>query len=237
MRNLGILFAAAAVLLTAGAAQAGDVPLPKDTWTSFKPGSSVTIKTSIKTTPHLPEQEGEGELRMTLVSIDDQEYVVKSEKRLDGEWTNGEETTHSRKPSEEEAAETKAAPGQPMGEEKLSIEGSTYVCKKTKTVSKGATKVAWVHKQQGELKSETTGPGDEKATSSVTALAKKVTIAGKKVSCREEKTVSSHQGIETTIVILTSSEVPSGNVRLDLHATGQGVTVDTVVEVTAFEAK
>jgi hypothetical protein len=173
---------------------------------------------------------------MTLVSVNDEEYVLKSETKLDGEWTNAEERTHSRKPTADDA-EKKAAPAQALGEEKVSIEGTVYVCKKAKTVSNGATEITWVHKQHGELKSETSGPGDKKTTMIVTALAKKVTVAGRRVSCREEKTVSSGEGAETTITILTSDEVPSGNVRVDVHSTGQGVTVNSVIEVTEFKAK
>src|SRR5438105_3762080 len=211
MRSLRIVVCVAvAALVAASAAQAADSPSSKDSWTSFKPGSSATLKTWIKTTPEVPRLMGKGELRMTLVSISDEEYVVKSEKRSDsgGEWTDSEENTHSRKPTADDAEE--AAPAQALGEEKISIEGTAYVCKRAKTISNGATEITWVHKQHGKLKSERSGPGDKKSTTIVTALAKIVTVAEKKVSCREEKTSSSDAGIESTIVQVTSDAVPGG---------------------------
>jgi hypothetical protein len=232
------VFAAVAALLAGRAAHAGDAPAPKDSWTSFKAGSSVTLKLSIKTTPQVPELEGQGELRMTLVSIDDEEYVVRSEDRHDGEseWNNVKENTYSRKTAENDA-EKKAAPVQIPGEEKITVEGKAYVCKKMKAVSNGATEITWVSKQHGVLKTETSGPGRKKSTTIVTALTKKVTVAGKKVSCREETSTSNDEGMESTIVKLTSDEVPGGLVRLEVSGKKQEMRVDSVTEVTAFEAK
>jgi hypothetical protein len=236
MRRIRIgLFAAVASLVAASAAQAGDVSASKNPWTSFKPGSSVTMRTKITYPKGMPDDPPH-EHRMTLVSLNDEEYVLKSETKSEDAWTDLEEKTHSRKPSSDDT-DKKPAPAQALGEEKLSVDGAIYVCKKTKTTSNGATEITWVHKQHGELKSETSGPGDKKSTTIVTALAKKVKVAGKEVSCRETKTSSSREGVESTIVILTSDAVPGGTVRVEVSGTRQGVSVNSVTEVTAFEAK
>jgi hypothetical protein len=191
---------AVVALVAASAVQAADAPAPGNSWTGFKAGSSVTLRMSIKTTPHVPEQTGEGELRMTLVSVDDEEFVVKSEKRSsDGEWTDDGEKTHSRKPEPDDAPK-KTTPAQALPDEKIYVDGVAHVCKKSKAVSDGVTTITWVHKKHGELKSETTGPGDSKSTRTVTSLAKKVKIAGKEVTCREQKSLSTDERIETTIV-------------------------------------
>jgi hypothetical protein len=236
-------FAAVAALVASSAARGEDAAAAKDTkdgWTSFKAGSSVTLKLWVKTTPEVPELGGKGELRKTLVSIDDEWYVVASEKRSDpdGEWSEREERSYSRKPEDDdEEKEKKPAPAQALGEEKITLEGTAYVCKKMKATEDGATEITWVHKQHGVLKTERSGPGNKKSTTIVTALAKKVTVAGKKISCREEKTTSNQDGMESTIVQQMSDEVPGGLVRLEVHGKQQQVSVDSVTEVTAFEAK
>lgn len=238
MRSVRIgAFAAAVALVAASAALAGDVPSSKGEWTSFKPGAWITVRLSIKTIPEVPSQMGEREHRTTLVSVNDEEYVLRSETKSEDTWTDLEEETHSRKPTaDDDDAEKKPAPAKVLGDEKLSIGGTVYVCKKLKAVSDGETEITWVHKVHGKLKSETMGPGDMKSTSTVTSLAKKVTIAGKKISCREEKSVSSGEGMETTIVHLTSDEVPNSLVRMDIRGISREVTIITVIELTGFDA-
>jgi hypothetical protein len=235
MRSIRIgAFAAVAAFVVASAAQAEDAPAWKDGWTSFKPGSSVTMKISMKMSmPGMPEQPPT-ETRQTLVSVTDKEYVVKTETNMMGTWS-GQDMTFPRKATGE-GMDVKPPPVEELGEEKVSVEGTDYATKKTKIVSNGATVITWTSKEHGALKVETNGP-DVKSTMVVTALAKKVTVAGKEVACKEMKTTATMAGSETSTVFLSSEAVPGGMVRMETTANNSGMNISTVTEVTAFEAK
>jgi hypothetical protein len=239
MRSIRIAaFAAVAALFAANSAVAADAPTWRDPWASFKPGSSVTMKSTTKMSmAGMPEQPGQ-ESRLTLVSVDDKAYVLRTETKMGETWTAaGEDMSVPRKPPTLEGPDGKLPPVEELGEERVSVEGTDHATKKTRVSQSGSTATSWVSKEHGVLKTETSGPGDAKSTMVVTSLSKKVAIAGREVVCRETKSTSSMAGSETTVVFLSSESIPGGTARMEMNMNNPGMTMTTVTEVTAFEAK
>ena len=84
---------------------------------------------------------------------------------------------------------------------------------------------------------ETTGPGDMKTVLTTTNLAKKVTIAGKELVCREQATTTKGTGGDSTTTMLYSDKVPGGWVRNESNSTAGGMTTTSVTEVSSYEVK
>ena len=234
MRILGLAATATAVLMaTATLARADDAVAAK--WTSFKPGSTVTVRTVMRTGGDAGDQPPQ-EMRTTLVSVTDKEYVLKNEVKIGGEW-HGQDVTAPR--TSVASAEPKEKPPTPeaLGEDKLTLDGQEFVCKKSKTVDHDKTTITWTYQDKDVLKSETTGPGDDKSSFAVTAIRKKVKVAGKDLECRETKMTSHTETSDTAITYLENPTVPGGNVRTEMVMRSPGFLTSTVSDVTAFEAK
>ena len=228
-------FVAAIVGSSATLARAEDAPAVKDAWASFKPGSSVTMRSVTRMGGDAGDQPPQ-ESRMTLVSVSDKEYVLKSEAKIQGEWL-GQDVTTPRTAAAPVAEPDKTAKPEDLGEDKLTIEGQEYVCKKQKSLANGTTTISWVYKDTEVLKTQSTGPGEAKSTSEVTALRKKLKVAGKDLTCRETKSTSKSETSETTTVWVTSEEVPGFTVRTEMTMRAPGMMMTTVTDVTAFEVK
>jgi hypothetical protein len=225
---------AAVGLLAAGVARAGDAPAAKDGWTAFKPGSSVTTRTVMRMGGDAGDQPPQ-ESRTTLVSVSDKEYVLRSEVKLAGEWQGKETTVPRAAPESGDAAQS--LPAEAVGEEKLTIDGQEFACKKMKTVSQGTTTINWTYQDKDVLKSESTGPGDRKTTFVVTALRKKVTVAGKELLCRETKSTVKTETSENSSTSVTSESLPGGLVRSETLTRSIGMAISSVTDVIAFEVK
>jgi hypothetical protein len=234
MRTLRIAAVTTAALLAGAALARADGA--NGAWDSFKPGTTVTKRTVSRMGGDAGDQAPQEE-RQTLVSVNDKEYVLKSEVKIQGEWHGSDVTVPRTSAASAEPTEKTSAP-EVLGEDKLTIDGQDFVCKKTKTVSQGATTITWTYQDKDVLKWETTGPGEAKSSFAVTAIRKKVKVGGKDLECRETKTTS-HQaeGNETTIVSLDNDTVPGRNVRTEMSLRSPGMFMTTVTEVTAYEVK
>ncbi len=242
MRRSFLPFACALALFgLASAAFSDDAPASKDPWVSFGVGSFVTMKSTSKTAmaipdaPVMPEQVTE--MRTTLVAVTEKEYTLKSElKPAGGEWSGQEmkiPRTTAAKPAMPDGAKS-----EDLGAETLTIDGTPIPCKKTKVTVDSTVTIAWSSDKYGAVKSETKG-ADSESTMTLTKLAKKVTIAGKEIECRESTSSMKGPGVESTAVTLMSDQVPGGMVRSESTSkmTQAQMTSTNVMEVTAFETK
>jgi hypothetical protein len=231
-RSLLVLPSALLLLLAAAPARAADAP--KGPWDGFGVGSSVTTKTTTKMSmPGVPEQAMKS--RMTLVKVTDDAYVLEMENEVAGQW-NGQEITIPRK-APTGAGAMPEAKFEELGEEKVTVEGKEYACKKRKAVMAGATTITWTHDTHGVLKMEGTMPGDTSTTMTVTRLEAKATVAGKELTCREERSVMKSPQGETTSTSLTSTAVPGFAVRSETKMAMGPVETTTLTEVVEFTAK
>jgi len=242
------------VVSLAAAAWAGDPPAVKMPWDGFGADSYVQYKATTKVTmpgQAMPEQVTE--TKETLVKVTDEAFTVRYETKAPTGWTKTAEIQIPRKISKlpmPTGDEPKAAT-EDLGTEKVTVEGKEIECKKVRVKVAGAsTTTTWTSETHGVLKFETEYEiGGVKTSSSrvVTALAKKVTIAGKEISCRESKTVMKSSapagtpagmgGSETTMVELESDAVPGHKVREETSSATGPMTNVSVREVVAFEAK
>jgi hypothetical protein len=217
--------------LAAGVARAGDAPAAKHPYASFKPGSTVTLRSTTRMGGDAGDQPAQ-EQRMTLVSASEKEYVLKTEILLAGDW-HGQDQTVPIEAGEDGAKGTPEA----LGEEKLTLDGQEYVCKKAKTVSRGTTTTTWTYGDSDVLKSESTGPRGAQSSLVVTSLRKKQMVAGKELVCREAKYTAKTESSETTVTSLTNDGVLGHVVRSDTTVRTSGMMMSTASVVTAFETK
>ena len=227
--------AAVFAFAAAGFARAEDAPKAHDPWAAFKEGSTATHKTTTKAAGAPDQVEEE---RTTIVKLTEKEVTLKMEKKVGEAW----EATEVKMPRVFTMPEGMEMPKPPtpevLGEEKLKIDDTEYAVKKVKTTYPGGmTTISWENKDLGSLKSETTMGGDDKTTTVVTAVAKKVSVGGKELVCRETKTTTSMMGTETTNTLLTSDGVIGGTVRTESTSKTPAGTQSMVEELTAFETK
>jgi hypothetical protein len=235
---------AVASLLSLAAVASAEPPKVKFPWDGFGVGSyvhtKVTTKMSMPGMPAMPEQPA-SETKQTLVKVTDEAFTVKTETKMGETWTGGTETVIPRKfTGEKMPVDTKVVPEE-LGTEKVTVEGTSYDCKKIKVKTGQVSVISWVHEKEGVLKSESDlGGGQGTTTMTVTSLSKKAKAGDKEVVCRESKTVSKTSmggmNAETTITSLTSESVPGHQVRTEMVMAGQ-MSMTTVTEVVAFEAK
>jgi len=234
--------ASVAVLALASTAFAGDAVPARDGWSSYGVGTTVTMKTTSKTTmamegaPEMPEQVNES--RMTLTAVTEKEYTLKSEAKVGEEWM-GQEVKLPRmaggvvKPPEGWKVED-------LGDESVTVEGTAIACKKTKMTMGADLNVttSWTNEKYGVVKSEWKGAAGE-GSSVLTKLSKKATVVGKELDCRETTTTSKVAGSETTMVMLQSDKVPGTTVRMETTTKmpQAQMTSTSVTEVVAFEIK
>jgi hypothetical protein len=244
------------VVLLAGVALAGDVPGYKSPWEGYGVGSYVEMKTTSKTSgPGMPEMPGSVTWsRETVVKVTDEAHTIKRESRVaEAPWTASGEYPFPRKMKMPELPRGMDVPKAPdredLGTEKVTVEGTAYECRKWRMKVDPSTTTTWEHEKHGLLKSETltsVGGGKSTMTRTVTALAKKVSAAGKEFTCREWKTVNAMEmpgmpagmgGAGTTSVDLESDEVPTRTVRSESSQAMGPMTTTTVRELTALVTK
>ena len=234
MQSIRVAVAAVGLgFLAASVAKAEDAPGWKDPWVSFKPGSTATYKTTSTSSVPGAKERPALESRMTLVSVPEKEYVLRSEMKVGEAWT-GRDLTIPRKAAKEGVEPPKV---EELGEEKVTVDGTEYACKKTKITILGTTRIAWVHKELGALKSEGPAPGGGTSSMVVTSLSKKFSVGGKDLVCKETTTTMPMAGSESTIVKLANDSVPGAEVRTETNTKRGPMTTTQVKELTAFEAK
>ena len=210
---------------------------PKGEWDGFGQGSWVLMKTTSKTiTADMQVPDTVTEMRKTLTKVTDAEWVVTMETKAGDTWGVSTPMTLPRV-APKGAPDPKDMPKvEELGADKVTIEGKDYACKKQKVSFMGDVGLSWVSEEHGELKWESTEADGSTTRREVTSLAKKVKAAGKEVTCRETKTVAKPAGIDTTIVVLASDDLPGHLVRMESTEAG-AVKTNTVTEVVAFEIK
>src|SRR5437762_1934748 len=72
--------------LAAGVARAENAPAWRDPWASFKPGSSATYMTTTKSSMPGARERPAMESRMTLMSVTEKDYVLRSEMKVGDAW-------------------------------------------------------------------------------------------------------------------------------------------------------
>ena len=209
--------------------------MPKGLWEGCKEGSWVTTKTTQKVTMgtmKIPEQVSEA--RQTLVTVTDEAWTVRSERKKGDAWLKSTEVAIPRTVPEKYAKMADALKPEDLGTEKLTVDGKEYACKKTRVTIGKMVITNWVSEEVGVLKSE--NAGDISSSMQVTTLAKKAKIGEKEVTCRESRTVSKAAGSETNLVQLESDEVPGRAVRSEMTM-AMPTQMTTVTETTAFEIR
>ena len=209
---------------------------PKGEWDGFGQGSWVLLRSTTKTISPDAHVDNVSEMRKTLVKVTDAEWTVRMETKKGDTWGEATPLTIPRVAPKGTPDPKDMPKVEEIGAEKLTIDGKEYACKKQKITFMGYVTLSWSSDEYGELKSETTEPDGSKSTKEVTSLAKKVKVAGKDVTCRETKTVAKPAGVDTTIVVLGSDEVPGHLVRMETTEAGASKMV-TVTEVVGFEVK
>ena len=227
-------FAAALAAVGALAVPALAADAPKGPWDGYGVGTTVTMKQTSKVAMEgAPETVTQS--RQTLVKITDAEYTLKMESEVGGQWLPAMEVPMPRKAT---VATAEGPKPEDLGEEKVVVGGESIACKKEKHVTGETTTITWTSAKQGLVKSESTGPGDAKTTLTVTSFAKKLTVAGKEVECREQVVTSKGTGYEATTTTLSCDKLPGGYARMESVSTSGGMTTNTMVsEVSAFEVK
>jgi hypothetical protein len=231
MRMRSLVAATATFVGLASFAFAGDDP--KSPWDGYGVGTTVTMKSTTKMSMEgAPEMTTQS--RQTLVKVTDDAYVVKMEQENAGTWT-GQDVTIPRKAVA--GTGTEGPKPEDLGEEKVTVDGQTLDCKKTKVTASGVTTIQWTHEKHGTVKSETTGPGEQKTTMETTKLAAKFTVAGKDFECREQVSSTKAAGSETTTTMLYCDKMPGGLAKMESTSVSNGMTVKQTTEVTALEIK
>jgi len=226
-------------------------------WAGFAPGTMVRYRTTtdikVRGRDDLNRTEVE-ETRLTLVEITETEYVIKVEKRIDGEWaarkvrTSRVYRTDAARSGVEEEGE---------GKETLSIEGKAYVCTKKKLADVSdlldgppgpgevrrpedrKSGVVWEHETLGVLKVEAREP-TERGTATTTLVATKIDVTHEvgeaTLSCREftwstnmigGKTVRLESVAVPGRTVLTTGEVEQGPVKMSHRKELVGLTIKT----------
>jgi hypothetical protein len=229
-----------AVLALAAVAQAADAPPAGDGWSSYGVGTTVHTKSTTKTTmatpgaPAMPEQVTEN--RTTLVAVTEKEYTLKSEAKLGEEWSAQE--IKLPRIAAGEAKPPEGAKVEELGNEAVTVEGASIPCKKTRTTLGANVTTTWTSEKHGLVKSEGKGPGSD-YSSVLTKLSTKATAGGKELDCREMTTTAKAEGSESTIVMLTSDQIPGKTVRMEstTKIPQAQMTSTMVMEVVAFEIK
>lgn len=237
MRNRFALASSLAFLAFASTALAGDAPAIRDPWTSFGVGTSVTSKTSTKTTieiegmPTPPDTVSES--RLTLTAMNDSEYTLKREFKIEGEW-KGDDLKFRRGGQPQVSEGDKVE----LGVETITIDGISIECKKTKTIRMRNVTTSWTNERHGLVRSESNGGGMVRKQM-LTKLSKKVTVAGKEYDCREMTYTWSDGRGETVCVSLLSDKMPGELVRSDtiVKTPEAKMTSVSTVEVLAVAIK
>ena len=207
----------------------------KGMWEGCKEGSWVLNKTTTKgsmTGGEAPDTVSE--MRQTLVKVTDEAWTVKMEMKVGDTWGEPMEVPYPRIAAKA-AVDAKDAPKpEELGTEKVKVDGKDYDCKKTKQTEGKTSTISWVNEAEGLLKSETTG--ELTMSMLVTTLAKKAKIGEKEVTCRETKILSKLAGFDSTLVQLTSDDVPTRVVRQEMTLPLPAKS-STVQEMTGFEIK
>lgn len=228
-----------AVLAFAATAFAGDVKPAKDGWSSYGVGTSVTMKSTTKTTmtmpgaPAMPENVGES--RTTLTAKTDKDYTLKMETKVGEQWMGTDVVVPLAAAGEVRQPGAKV---EELGDESVTVDGTPLVCKKQKVTMGDAVTTSWTNEKHGVVKSESKSVGVE-TTMVLTKLAKMVKVAGKDVSCREMTVTSKTDASEMTAVSLMSDAIPGLSVRSEstTKMPASQMTMFAVMEVTAFEIK
>ena len=226
-------FAAALAAVGALSVPALAADAPKGPWDGYGVGTTVTMKQTMKVSMEgAPETSTQS--RTTLVKITDAEYTLKMEQEMGGQWMAPMEVPLPRKAT---AVAGEAPKPEDHGEEKVTVGGESIACKKTKSVVADTTTITWTNEKYGVVKSESSGAGDIKTTMALTNVAKKVTVAGKEVECREQVVTSKGGGFDSTTTMLFCDKIPGSIARSESNSTSSGMTTNVVAEVTAFEVK
>jgi hypothetical protein len=227
-------------LALSSTAAAAPPAAPGGMWDGYGPGSTVHTKMATSTEmPGMTMPPQSSEMKQTLVKTTDTEWVVKVEMKMGESWT----TTENRIPRTAKGVEgvPDAPKPEEVGAESLTVDGKAYACKKWKMVVQGMTTVSWTHDEAGTLKTTMEGPSMA-SEMLVTSLAKKVTAAGRELTCRESTSRSKSevqgQAMQSLVVMLTTPEVPAHTVRME-SVTEMGGMMKTriLMELVSFEKK
>ena len=239
-------FGMISALALATVASAAEAPGPKSPWEGFGVGSWVHLKTTTKTRgPGLSMPDETTETRETLAKVTAEAHTTKRETKTTTGWEVVGESVHARRVEE-------SPPGvetEDLGTEKLVVEGKAIECKKVRTKFARTIITTWTSRTYGVLKTESdndAGGGKTYALRTVTALAKKVKIAGKELVCRETTLFTRMElpgmparapGEGTNGVELESDAVPGRRVRFEATSKGGPLSRSEVEELVAFEVK
>ena len=246
-----VLIGVLSALALATVASAADVPVVKSPWEGFGVGSWAHHKKLSKWTglsmPDMAE-----ETRQTVVKVTDDAYTIKTEKKTTAGWESAGESPSSRRAAAISPPDDGSGPkveSEDLGTEKITVEGKAFECKKVRTKIGESITTTWTSQTHGVLKTDSdndAGGGKTHDIRTVTAFAKRVKLAGKELVCRETTLFTkmdlpgmpsgtAHDG--TTGVLLESDAVPGRKVRVETLGSGGPVTMTSVEELVAFEAK
>jgi len=232
----------------------------KSTWAGFGVGTVIQRRSTDEMA--MPGMPGGGrktvqETRKTLLEVTPTDYVLKVEKRVNGKWIASEEKEP--KVAGKGAAEVKI---EEAGEENLTVEGTSYSCKKRKVsdlsallgeLAKGApgrkgragmgmpskaSGMIWENEKQGILKTEihVTAMGRAmKVTLLVTRLKVSQKVGETTLRCRETTMTNSMMPGKT--LMLQSAQVPERTVRTTRNVQMGPARVKHLDELVAFTRK
>jgi hypothetical protein len=247
-----VLLGVVCAFALATVASAADAPADKSPWEGFGVGSWVHHKATTKMGGgglSMPEEVEE--TRETVVRVTDDAHTIKREKKTATGWETTGESPVPRRTAPAPTPDAESVPkgeSEDLGTEKVTVEGKAIECKKVRTKVGDSTTTTWTSAKHGVLKAEGesgAGGGKTTRTRTVTALAKKVTLAGKELVCRETKTFvkmelpgvpSGSASDGTTSIELESDAVPGRKVRTETTGTRGPVTRSSLQQLVAFEA-
>jgi hypothetical protein len=221
--------AVSCALLCATAAAAD---LLRDPWAGFAPGSFVHQRTTTRTSV-ANRGDSATESRTTLVAADGPKVRLKSEFRVaDGTWQAQEITID---PGAQGAVE--APRPEPLGEEKVTVDGRELVCRKQRTVAAGVTTVSWVHPDLGVVRSESRSEGAGRTDVVLEKLAEKVRAGKDDVECRRVRTITTSAVGTSETAMWLSPAVPGGVARSETLTVQGSVRVTMFTETVEFLAR
>ncbi len=222
-------------------------------WAAFAPGTMVQYRTTsdIKVTGRDDmNRSNVKETRLTLVEITEDEYVIRVEERVDGEWA-----ARTVRESKVRKTDSDRSMLEDDGEGSLSLGDKTYVCTKKKVADvrdlldgprgpgevrpDGESKsgVVWEHETLGVLKVESRTPA-ERGTATTTLLATRIDVLQRigetALSCREFTWSTNMVGgrtvrLESLAVpgrmVLVTGEVEQGPVKMSHRKELVGLTI------------
>jgi len=235
MRRSPLVLALLAAL--AAPVAAGEVAVPSP-WDGFGEGSWVIQKTTNK---QAGDEAATGETlqRVTLTKVTDQAYTIKAETKVGDEWM-GSEYDAPRVAAATSEAGVDAPKPEDLGTEKLTIDGVSVECRKSKFVAMGSTSISWTHEKHGVVKTESTGPAGE-SRFEILKFKAIVKVKGKDVECQVTRTTFKSPQMDNVTTTYASPSIPGGTVRAEIASKmtfGDTKSESTsVMEVTDFEKK